>query len=568
MVRFRVFDDEGQVDRFPAARAYLVGSDDIAVSGPVERQEMDLVGTPTTNGSVGLVTRVDLRSLAIPKMGGHAPASMPQVGRLTLQTCLLPVRETPYLLSLELARHRIMLFLNKLEDWQLFDLPAEHPVLVQFSIARTLFTDALVNLRNKSGELCRGAHDLAMTSLVFAIDAGESLALENAKRQLPDRLSGKAYAEATQAYTAAQGEAPPTGAPIVVQNGVGVTIAGRAALSCAVSPHAFTDQLKQAVIDSCDELIVPMNWIDLEPNEGDYSFASTDRWIEWAVRQARLPVVAGAVVDFAPKSIPEWMYIWENDYETLREVVYEHVKNVVTRYRRTVARWTIVSGLHVNTHFTLSYEQIMDLTRLCVLLVRRLQPKARVFLGLDQPWGEYFARHRQSLPPLLYADTVAQTGVVVDGYSIRLMMGAEDTGYGTRDLMAISSLLDRAAVLEKPIALSAVAAPSEQPNHSSAGAWRSGWDPEHQARWLESVLTIAAAKPYVQSVCWSDLIDVPRPNMPAGPPFGLIGADGKAKPAFASMARVRKAMREGKSPLDAIYAAPSASSTPPSTTNP
>ena len=234
------------------------------------------------------------------------------------------------------------------------------------------------------------------------------------------------------------------------------------------------------------------------------------------------------------------------------EVVYEHVKNVVTRYRRTVSRWTIVSGLHVNSHFTFNYDQLMDLTRLCVLLVRRLQPKARVFLGLDQPWGEYFAKHRQSLPPMLYADTVAQSGVVVDGYAIRLVLGGEDTGHASRDLMAISALLDRAALLEKPIALSTIAAPAVQPESASAGSWRGGWDPEHQARWLEQVVAIAAAKPYAHSICWADLVDQTMPGCPR-PSMGLVKAEGQPRPALGALTKIRAEMKAGRSPLGALH---------------
>ena len=39
------------------------------------------------------------------------------IGEFTLQTCLLPDRDQPYLLCLELARHRVMTLYAKLEDW-------------------------------------------------------------------------------------------------------------------------------------------------------------------------------------------------------------------------------------------------------------------------------------------------------------------------------------------------------------------------------------------------------------------------------------------------------------------
>jgi tripartite-type tricarboxylate transporter receptor subunit TctC len=42
---------------------------------------------------------------------------------------------------------------------------------------------------------------------------------------------------------------------------------------------------------------MPMRWIDMEPAEGKYDFSATDRWIEWAVRAAKLPVVGGPLIE-------------------------------------------------------------------------------------------------------------------------------------------------------------------------------------------------------------------------------------------------------------------------------
>ena len=74
------------------------------------------------------------------------------MGTVTLQTCLLPEREKPYLLSLELARHRLMLLLNKLEDWALFDLAPTDPGMVLFEKARKAFTEAVVAQGAEPGE--------------------------------------------------------------------------------------------------------------------------------------------------------------------------------------------------------------------------------------------------------------------------------------------------------------------------------------------------------------------------------------------------------------------------------
>jgi len=58
-----------------------------------------------------------------------------ELGQLTLQTCLLPQRDRPYLLSLELARHRIMLFLTKLEEWQRTETSPDAPEMRIFADA-------------------------------------------------------------------------------------------------------------------------------------------------------------------------------------------------------------------------------------------------------------------------------------------------------------------------------------------------------------------------------------------------------------------------------------------------
>ncbi len=203
----------------------------------------------------------------------------------------------------------------------------------------------------------------------------------------------------------------------------------------------------------------------MEPTEGKLSTTATDRWIEWAIRTAKLPVVGGPLVDFRPQCAPDWLFIWENDYETLRDLVYEHVRALVVRYRRTVTRWTVASGLNVNTNFKISFEQIIDLTKMCIELVRREHPAAKIQLEVTQPWGEYLAMNRRSIAPYVYAETVVQTGAArpssqVDEIALRVQMGNAEPGTATRDLMAFSAMLDRFGSLEKPIVVSASSAPS------------------------------------------------------------------------------------------------------------
>lgn len=567
MLTFVVFDSDGVDARtYPPRHAHLVGPDDIPHQGTVTFDAGLVRGEKAAPQTAGLAVQmpVGMGEGTSSIFGPHG------LGLLSIQTCLLPDKVEPYLLAVELARHRIMFFLNKLEDWSLVDLPAETPAMLQFEQARAQFTKALVAQREAANghPLVNGynpkADALASSALALAVNAGEQLTLIQAERQIKSRLSGQTYADARAHLARLTPEVPPQGAPILVPGDTNITVPGLPQIGCAVSPGACTEPLQRALQASCDFVTMPLRWIDMEPVEGKYNFAPTDRWIEWAVRNAKLPIVGGPLIDFRPQAVPEWLFIWENDYETLRDLVFEHVQAIVTRYRRTVTRWTVAGGLHVNTNFKISFEQIMDLTRVCVLLVRKLHPTAKIQVEIAQPWGEYHASNRRSIPPYLYADAVVQAGLNIDALALRMQMGHAEPGLSTRDLMAFSAMLDKFAALEKPIVISSLGAPSQTIPHNpyrprmgaesedayEPGYWRSPWSDTVQADWLTQVMAIACSKPYVQSVCWQELADaapnVPAPEMPHG---GLLLPGGAPKPAFLKFAQFRQMMKEGKSPV-------------------
>lgn len=555
MFSFVVFHGDTPGPAFGLRNAYMVGPDGIGIGTEVTQGDDGVIWCdPAERASAGLSLQVPLRDIEQLKASEEGQVPLPKLGDLSLRTCLLPARERPYLLSLELARHRIMFFLNKLEDWALFDLPADDLIMQQFEQARLTFTRALVAEGSGGGVGPSGGHTaeadrLAWRALVLAIDAGEQLAVRDAARDMPPRLDGSGYAEAVEAYVHASGDRPPANVPIIVQNSLGVTLPGRPVIGCSVSPARSSEALQRFVASSCDFLHLPMRWIDMEPQEGAYSFANTDRWIEWAVRKAKLPVFAGPVIDFRTEDAPDWIYIWENDYETLRELVYEHVKSIVTRYRRTVSRWTVASGLHVNSNFRMSYEQILDLTRLCVLLVKKLQPSAKVQIEIDEIWGEHYAVSRQSIPPVLYADTVCQAGIPVDAFAVRLTMGMPRRGCAARDLMEISSILDRYAALERPIMVTACGVPSatrtvpESKDFAEPGYWRAPWSEQMQSAWLANVASVVLAKPFVHGMCWAELADAPGAE--AG--LGLVKDTAAAKPAMERFAGIRRSLAAGQS---------------------
>lgn len=512
MLRFAVFKDDAPATEFPLRHAYLIGKDDLGVPGSVSFRDGIITCDKATGDEASLALQIDAGDCGV----------------LTLRTCLLPNRQHPYLLDLELARHRIMLFLNKLEEWSLSDLPTSDPVMATFEEARAAFTEALV-AREPNTDFTPHQAQAARLALRKAIHASEKLARLSAERLLANRL-----------------EPPEDTKPIAPPR-----------LGVIVPCEQFAEPLRKIVAGTFDFMISAMRWNQIEREEGRFSFVDTDRWIEWAVRQGRVPVIAGPILDFSPQAVPEWMGVWGQDYQSVREFAYEHAKRVVTRYRRTVNRWIAVSGINLNRGFSLSVDQMIELTRLGILIVRKLHPSAKVVVEVTEPWGEHVSANPESLSPLLYAELILESGMQIDALGLRIQLADHAPGRSMRDLCQLSALLDDYAAFERPIDITAIGVPSETPtpiknpdNHEDEpGWWHSRWSPEQQAEWMTEALTIIASKPFIRSVAWQSLYDAT-----GSAPCALITSEGRAKPALRRFAEIRDAIRQKKVPTLALGA--------------
>jgi GH35 family endo-1,4-beta-xylanase len=399
--------------------------------------------------------------------------------------------------------------------------------MLRFDEARSSFSAALTSPQTDSTYDLEHAR-LAREALTRAIEASEMLSTLQAERQLTARLNPDA-------------DARPLSSPRV---------------GTIVHNDQFSEPLKRVVATHFDFITSPMRWRDIEKEEGKFSFGETDRWIEWAVRSGKVSLIGGPVLDFSPRAVPGWLYIWEHDYSSLREFAYEHAKRVVTRYRRTISRWSVISGVNLNEGFAFSIDQMLELTRLAVLLVRKLHPSAKVVVDLTQPFGEHASTNAQSVAPLLYAELVMESGIQIDAFGLRLQFGDRAPGRSTRDLMQLSAILDTYSVFEKPIDITAIGVPSEpipappdEKEDLDPGRWHADWSLELQSEWMTDALTIAMGKPFVRSFCWQALFDTADgPEMPGG---GLITTDGRAKPVLKRIGEGRRALRSKQLPKDA-----------------
>jgi GH35 family endo-1,4-beta-xylanase len=493
MLRFAVFDE----NELSMAGAHLLGPDDVPLPGPVKLQGRTIVGRPPTEQqSCGL---------ALLHPAGRC-------GRLMLSTSLLPQRPEPYLLTVELARARIRSFIAKSEEWQMFDLSEGHPAVRHFEEARRLLTAALTAADDGQ------ADRLARESLEHGIIAGERLTMAHAEILLHRRYAARAASSVT--------------------------------LGVRVWPGRTGKGLQELIASSFDVVVLPVRWKDVEVGEGAYRWEPLDGWMEWARAQGK-PIVAGPLVDFSRSALPEWMHVWQHDYDTCRDLVYDFVEKVVQRYQSAVGIWNVASGLNVNDNFDFTEAQMLDLVRTAVLVVRHNRKGARTMVELREPFGEHAALRRNSPAPLTFVDRLTQEGIKFDALGIQLLFGQGAPGRAARDLLSISALLDRLLLLEMPVLVSALGVPSREGaggdrDGTDNGAWHDAWSPEVQARWVSRLFAIAMSKPFVESVFWSDLYDHADADLPGG---GLIDEAGKPKPALARLVAARKRLRK---PLGSI----------------
>ncbi|MFO0840090.1 MAG: hypothetical protein U1D55_16405 [Phycisphaerae bacterium] len=490
MHRFEFFlnNDEG----FPTlSGAYLVGADGVPSRGEVRLSGKQIVCESRNTDPLGL-------SLLWPVQG---------LGALQLETTRLVARDKPYHLHVELARHRLLRISLKREEWGLFDYSGVESIAGEIERAQELFIAALQHI-DKPREAAR----LADESLAASVAASEKLCQFHAGVFLSRRQQSGGFS--------------------------------RGFMGAAMPPaKSAPPRLKELL----DFVRVPFVWREIQQKEQGAAYEPLDAWIK-TLAKAGVTIRGGPLLNFGVQFVPDWMYIWENDYEAIVDFAREHVRRTAARYANVCPHWLIASGLHADSVFPFTFEQIVDLTRMAATTTRQVAPKAQLVIDLTQPWGEYFARNQRAVPPLLYAEMVVQAGISFDAFGIQIQFGLDSEGFHVRDLLQVSTLIDRLANLGKPLHVTALAAPSEAPagkrRAATGGEWRGPWSEQVQADWLAQCAEVVLSRPFVESVCLQTVMDGPHAAVPG---CGLLTEALKPKAAYARLVALRaKLQSEGK----------------------
>ena len=146
------------------------------------------------------------------------------------------------------------------------------------------------------------------------------------------------------------------------------------------------------------------SWREIEAREGKRDWTLSDQQIEWC-RAHGLKICGGPLLQIDKWSLPDWMYLWgEDDRESFRSCVAEHIEAVVEPLSRQSATLAVRRRLNVNNDFGQDEEERLRLAVLTIETIRRVDPRGagrdhdRSALGLvHEPRGLRSSR-RCTLP--------------------------------------------------------------------------------------------------------------------------------------------------------------------------
>jgi len=433
----------------------------------------------------------------------HIPWQVEGHGRVVLSTGALREDFGPYLLPLELARGTGGQLREQLSEWQMMGLIVPESIITKVSEATTHFAQAALLQADPPASAAR-----AEQALRFALDAADGLVAT--------------YVDQAMVVRRRSGPKLPT------------LLAGDLGGS---QPDDYT---AEGFLSAFNAAAVPICWRVVEASEGSHDWTACDQKLQWC-RDRHLKVCAGPLLQLDPRSLPDWLYLWEDDPDSLTSFVCQFVTAAVERYRGKVHSWQCAARTNSADVLSISEEDKLRLTARSIELVRSLDPDTPAVVSFDQPWAEYMSRREVDFPPLHAAEALIQAGLNPSGLMLEVNLGYHPGGTLPRTALEMSRQLDTWARLGLPLWVS-IAVPSAADEDPQAvrrvDLSQSAWTPEAQRAWVARFVPLILVKPYVQGIVWNQLRDAEPHDFPHG---GLFDQRRQAKPALRTLAAIRRA---------------------------
>lgn len=427
-------------------------------------------------------------------------------GTPVLATATLAERTEPYDLAVELARGKLNDVRNQAADWVQMGLKSPAELVPLMARAHRAFARA-ATARNDPAASAAGAQE----SLAATIAAGRVLTVAYTRQVLGRRLEG------------------------------GVRLPTQVA--CGLEGAPKSAPWSGPLADAINSARIRCTWANLEPAEGQFRWDEPDEQLAWC-RKRRLAASAGPLLDFRPGALPDWLWLWEGDFDSISGMVADMVRQAVGRYKGKVATWHVVGRPASGEILGLNEDEQIRLTAKALQVARQADPQAQLVVDLDRPWAEWMGSSPFRLGPLHLADSLARAELGLSGVGLEIAPGFSTPGSHLRDLFDFSRLLDLFSLLNLPLHIGLVApsSPADDPRADKdvrvdLSQWPSPPDEASQREWISEWFALAVAKPFVKSVTWLQAGDAQPHLYPHG---GLFRPDGSPKPAFSWLKSFRQ----------------------------
>ncbi len=414
-----------------------------------------------------------------------------------LSTASLMERPRPYHLQVELARGTLNRLRNQIAAWEGLGMTIPGEILPRLATARDHLSWAVTRQAEPEA-----AADRAALAIRTALDA--------------ITLLSDTYV--AQALAARHRQTGRLNALLGFKMGDGVP----------------SEAISRQIAGAFNTAMVPLAWRDIEAREGKPDWTRSDQQIEWCRAQG-LKICGGPLLQIDKWSLPDWMYLWgEDDEESFRSCVAEHVQAVVSRYRGRVQLWQCAARLNVNNEFSHSEEQRLRLAVLTIESIRRADPRAPIVLSIDEPGGSFMSRDEYALSPWHFADALVRAELGLAGIGLEINFGYKPHGTEPRDALEFGRQMDRWSMLGLPLLVTIVAASSAQRDPQArsqavtvAYLEQGELSAETQRAWAEKFMPVLLAKQPVQGIIWNQLSDHQPHEFPHS---GLFDAEDRPKP--------------------------------------
>lgn len=449
----------------------------------------------TVSGGSLIVSRDSDESAAL-----IAPFEVPGAGKLLGATATLVQRAEPYSLITELARGKINQLRCQSHDWSSSGMTLSDELTQQIHDVTHRFSKAVAMTDAAAADI------EAIGALTDCYAAAHQLVIQYMNQLLQLRISRQGQLESL----------------------LGVRINGATVAKSAG--------------DAFNSFVIPMSWRQVEPTESHYTWDATDAALTWAESQTSA-ISAGPLIEFSTRGLPDWLWLWQGDLQSLASFMCDYVETAVGRYRGRIRRWCVSGGANIAGVLKLGEEDLLWLTARLAETAWQVDPDLELVISISQPWGGYLARKEYTYTPFIFADTLIRAGLKLAALELEWFMGMTQRGSYCRDGLEASRQLDLYAMLGIPLQV-ALAYPAGDVADQLAdpeiqvgnGHWRTGYTPQLQAQWAATFAKLAISKPFVRGITWCHLHDSDEHTLPN---CGIIDATGAIRPVLAELQNIK-----------------------------